>query len=160
MRHTVVVIALLLFLAACSGRSDKTESRSVSTSTSTSEGKKELPAKVQAGDISEHPGKQLYNQHCLPCHQADGNGVPGMFPPLTDPEWIDGDNERLISIVIHGLDEEIVVKGEHYNTIMAPLPHLSDREVMDVLNYVRSKFGTSGNDITIEEVRKVRDSGT
>jgi mono/diheme cytochrome c family protein len=156
MKHTVVVIASILFLAACSGRGDKSGSQSASTS----EVKRELPAKVQSADISDHPGKQLYNQHCLPCHQADGNGVPGMFPPLTDPDWIDGDNNRLISIVIHGLDEEIVVKGEHYNTIMAPLPYLSDREVTDVLNYVRRKFGTSLNEITLEEVRKLRDAGS
>jgi len=155
MRFTGIILVAALLVTAYSGKSDRTSTTSGSPSTP-----KEQPVLVQSEDLSGHPGKQLYNQHCLVCHQADGNGVPGMFPPLTDPEWIDGDNERLISIVIHGLDEEIEVKGEHYNTIMAPFPHLSDREVMDVLNYVRKRFGTSGNDITIEEVVKVRASGS
>lgn len=156
MRFTCIILTAAFLVTACSGKSDRTSTTTVSPSTPG----KEQPVAVQTEDISGHPGKKLYNQHCLACHQADGNGVPGMFPPLTDPDWTDGDNVRLIRVVIHGLDEDIVVKGETYNTIMAPLPYLSDREVMDVLNYVRKQFGKSVNEITIEEVRKVRESGS
>ncbi len=156
MRFSCVILIAAFLVTACSGRNDRTSGTAASP-INTGELQ---PVAVQSEDLSDHPGKQLYNQHCLACHQADGNGVPGMFPPLTDPDWIDGENERLISVVIHGLDEEIVVNGEKYNTIMVPMPHLSDREVMDVLNYVRREFGTSEKEITLEEVEKVRASGS
>ncbi|MDZ7726079.1 MAG: cytochrome c [Candidatus Campbellbacteria bacterium] len=140
---------------SCSGKSKKANARAVSPDSV----KKELSAVIPAADLSNHPGKQLYAKQCLPCHQADGSGVPGMFPPL-DKEWVDGDNETLISIVVHGMDGEIEVNGEIYNQIMAPLPHLSDQEVKDVLNYVRMEFGSSDNEISTAEVREVRNSGS
>jgi len=59
---------------------------------------------------------------------------------------------------VHGMDEEIEVNGEIYNTIMAPLPHLKDQEVADVLNYIRLKFGTSQEKISTEQVKTVRNS--
>ena len=157
MRYIIITIASLFLLAACSGKSNNANANTVSPDPV----KEELNAAVNPmPDLASHPGQVLYNRQCLPCHQADGNGVPGMFPPLTATEWVDGDNERLISVVIHGLNEEIEVKGEIYNTIMAPIPYLSDQEVMDVLNYVRKQFGTSGNEIAIGEVKKVRASGS
>lgn len=154
MRSIIITLFSLFLLAACSGKNNNANANTVSSDPVM----EELAAANLAADFSNHPGKAIYSRQCLPCHQADGNGVPGMFPPLTATEWVDGDNERLISVVIHGLNEEIEVKGEIYNTIMAPIPYLSDKEVMDVLNYVRKQFGTSENEITIGEVKKVRAS--
>lgn len=152
MRSIFIILVSFFLLAACSGKSNSTNANNVSP-----EPVKEEPAAANpASGLSGHPGKFIYNKQCLPCHQADGSGVPGMFPPLTATEWVDGNNERLISVVVHGLKGEIEVKGERYNAIMAPLPYLSDQEVMDVLNYVRKQFGTSENEITIREVKKVR----
>jgi mono/diheme cytochrome c family protein len=153
MKETILLFTLALFLFSCGGKSEQ----------STSAGTNALPQKAAvptaADDLANHPGERLYKQHCLVCHQADGNGVPGMFPPLHDTKWVNGDNETLISIVLHGMDEEIEVNGEIYNTIMAPLPHLSDQEVTDVLNYVRKRFGSVPADITVEQVAGVRAGG-
>jgi mono/diheme cytochrome c family protein len=156
MRSIIITLAALFLIAACSGKSNNLNANSVSPDPV----KQEAATMNPSADLSDHPGKVLYDKQCLPCHQADGNGVPGMFPPLTATEWVDGDNARLISVVVHGLSGEIEVKGELYNSIMAPLPYLSDKEVMDVLNYVRKQFGTSENEITLDEVRKVRASGS
>ena len=155
MKSVFLIIIATFLVISCSGKSEKANARTVSPDPV----KKELSAVIPAADLSNHPGKQLYAKQCLPCHQADGSGVPGMFPPL-DKKWVDGDNETLISIVVHGMDGEIEVNGEIYNQIMAPLPYLSDEQVKDVLNYVRKQFGTTENEITIEEVRKVRASGS
>ncbi|MEX0982486.1 MAG: cytochrome c [Bacteroidales bacterium] len=154
MKPKIITLVVIFLQASCSVKSDKANTRNVSPDPV----KEDLAVANPAGDLSSNPGKALYNQHCLPCHQANGKGVPGMFPPI-DKKWVDGDNETLISIVVHGMDKEIEVNGERYNQIMAPLPHLSDQEVKDVLNYVRMEFGTSNNEISTAEVREVRASG-
>jgi len=148
MLYAAIVSSVLL--SACGGKSTTDQQKNEAVA-------EKPPVIEQQTELSEHPGLPVYNQHCLPCHQADGNGVPGMFPPL-DKKWIDGDDAALISIVVHGMDEEIEVNGEIYNTIMAPLPHLKDQEVADVLNYIRLKFGTSQEKISTEQVKTVRNS--
>ncbi|MCF8226723.1 MAG: cytochrome c [Bacteroidales bacterium] len=152
MKANIILIPAILLLFSCAGKTEKgKENESVKVV-------KEPPVVEQQADLSDHPGQPLYTQHCLPCHQADGNGVPGMYPPIVETKWVNGDNKTLISIVVHGMDEEIEVNGEFYNTIMAPLPHLSDQQVSDVLNYVRRQFGSSTEKITPEEVKIVREN--
>jgi len=107
-------------------------------------------------NLSEHPGKIVYTRVCLPCHQADGSGVPGMHPPLAGSDLAQGDDDELIKIVLNGLRGEIEVKGEKYNGSMAPLSYLSDQEIADVLTYVRSNFGNSAPAIKPDEVASVR----
>lgn len=153
MKFLILLTFAFVQLLSCGGNSDKSNTTD----------KRPLPGKgavlEASDDLSSHPGEPLYKKHCLVCHQADGSGVPGMFPPLNGTEWVNGDNATLISIVLHGMDEKIEVNGEIYNSIMAPLPHLSDQEVTDVLNYVRKRFGSSPPDITVAEVAAVRSEG-
>lgn len=161
MRTFLLYLTILVLMGACSGGGDrggssretKDETPETAVSKAVTDTQK-APSTVE--DHSAHPGKALYAQHCLPCHQSDGNGVPGMFPPLTDRQWIDGDADTLIGIVIHGMDGEIEVNGETYNTVMAGLPYLSDREVADILNYVKKRFGSDGETITVKQVKTVR----
>jgi mono/diheme cytochrome c family protein len=97
-------------------------------------------------------GVKTYQQYCLACHQADGSGVPGMYPPLKATEWVDGDTERLIRIVLYGLAGPIEVDGEQYDQVMAASDFLSDEEVAAVLTYVRSEFGKNGSPVSPAEV--------
>lgn len=105
--------------------------------------------------LEDHPGLRVYKMSCLPCHQADGNGVPGMHPPLRETEWVSGDKDRLIRIVTEGMEGEITVDGEIYNTIMPPQLHLKPQQVADVLTFVRMSFGNEASEVTVEEVEKV-----
>ena len=102
-------------------------------------------------------GEEVYNKHCLACHQTDGSGNPGMYPPLDNTETVNGDKEKLISIVLNGLTGEIEVKGEIYNQIMVPHNFLSDQQIADLLTYVRNSFGNSSAMITEKEVARVRE---
>lgn len=103
-------------------------------------------------------GEKVYGQNCIACHQADGYGVPGVFPPLAQTEWVSGDNTRLISVVLNGLQGEITVNGEIYNNAMTAHNFLSDEEVAGVLTYVRQSFGNDSEPISVEEVAEVRAS--
>jgi mono/diheme cytochrome c family protein len=150
MKSIIIIISILLSLTACKGKSEKSSSKG-----STTEQSQDLKEAVTE-DLSTHPGFKVYNQQCLPCHQADGSGVPNMYPTLHNTDWINGDNATLINIVLNGLDTEIEVNGEYFKTSMAPLKHLNDQEVSDVLNYVRKKYGSDKTEITVEEVQSVR----
>jgi glucose/arabinose dehydrogenase len=124
-------------------------------------GEEEMAQEVSDGtEIQEviradHPGQKVYNVACLPCHQADGNGVPGMHPPLRETEWVNGDKERLIRIVLEGMEGEIEVKGETYHSVMAPVSHLNAQQVADVLTFIRNSFGNDATEVTTGEVEGV-----
>jgi len=114
---------------------------------------KEIPAEVM------QRGENVYKTYCLACHQANGTGNPGMFPPLDQTKKVLGNKDELIGIILHGLSGKIEVKGETYYQAMAPHKFLSDQQIADVLTYIRNSFGNSASMVTKEEVRKVRASG-
>lgn len=86
-------------------------------------------------------GAALYAQHCAVCHQKDGRGMTGAYPPLDGSEWISGSAEAPISIVLMGMEGPLSVKGESFNGQMPPLgTTLSDQQVAEILTYVRSSW--------------------
>ena len=106
----------------------------------------------------EDPGKAVYGQYCVACHQTDGKGMSGVFPPLTQTKWIEGDKTELISVILNGLQGAITVNGEEYNNVMPSHGFLSDEDIAAVLTYVRQSFGNSAGEITTAEVTQVRGS--
>jgi len=103
-------------------------------------------------------GKTVYDSYCLPCHMSNGMGAPSMNPPLAGTEYVLGDKERLIKVVLQGLNEPIEIKGEIYQNVMASHAFLSDQQIADVLTYVRQSFGNDASPVTKEEVSTVRSS--
>jgi mono/diheme cytochrome c family protein len=103
-----------------------------------------------------HPGKAVYDKHCMVCHQADGSGVPGMHPPLGPGSWVGRDPKELIAMMMKGLSGKIEVDGEVYNGFMPSQAHLSDQEMADVLSYIRSDFGNGFGPVDVDLVKKIR----
>ncbi len=103
-----------------------------------------------------HPGKIIYENNCLTCHQADGYGVPGMNPPLVGTDWVTGGKERIVHGILKGLTTPLEIDGETYHNPMPSHQHLTDKEIADVLSYVRSNFGNKASPVSAEEVKKVR----
>ncbi|NJM38663.1 MAG: cytochrome c [Akkermansiaceae bacterium] len=105
-------------------------------------------------------GGQLYSLHCSACHGNDGKGGPdGIFPPLANSEWVNGDAKRSILIVLYGLDGPINVAGKAYNlTKPAQGDHLTDDKIAQILTYVRSSWGNAESAVTVDEVKAARDS--
>ncbi len=100
-------------------------------------------------------GQTIYTQVCQACHQADGNGIPGAFPPLAESDWINGNVNQTIAAVVKGLQGQITVNGETYNGVM-PAQNLSDEEVANVLTYVYNNWGNDGSLVTPSQVASVR----
>jgi len=79
-----------------------------------------------------------------------------MYPPLADNKVVSGKKEPLISVMLDGLSGEIEVDGETYNGIMASYKNLSDKEISDILNYLRSNFDNSGQKISESDIKTLR----
>lgn len=100
-------------------------------------------------------GKSIFASTCLACHQAEGQGIEAIFPPLAKSDYLNNNKEKAIDAVLFGLKGEITVNGVKYNSIM-PSQSLSDQEVADVLNYVYNSWGNNKTIIKPEEVTKRR----
>ena len=105
--------------------------------------------------ISIERGKQLYFKHCFICHQINGEGVPGSFPPLAGSDFLMADKERSIRIVCEGISGPITVNGKHYESLMPPMT-MGDSDTADILSYVRNSWSNSGANVTPDEVTSVR----
>jgi cytochrome c553 len=103
-------------------------------------------------------GGQLYGLYCSACHGADGAGATGgQFPPLAGSEWVQGNAERSIQIVLHGLHEPIEVKGKTFNLEMPPQgAALTDDQIAAILTYVRASWNNKGSAVIAEQVKKAR----
>jgi mono/diheme cytochrome c family protein len=112
------------------------------------------PAATGSGD----PGERTYQTVCSACHQANGKGMPGAFPPLAGSEWVTADPETPIRIVIAGLSGPIKAAGADFNSMMPPPPGLDDEKIAHVLTYVRKSFGNSAGAVTKDQVAAVRAS--
>lgn len=96
---------------------------------------------------------------CGGCHQGNGMGIPGQFPPLAGSEWVTGGTERLVRVVQHGLVGAITVKGQGYNTpggMMGFGAAMSAGDLANVLTFVRNSWGNEATMITKEMVESVR----
>lgn len=102
------------------------------------------------------PGRMLYNQYCVSCHKPEGQGIAGTFPPLAGAEQVLGDKEALIRIVLKGMVGPLKVKGQLYNQQMPAFSFLSDRDLAEVLSFIRSDFGNTATAITQADVARVR----
>lgn len=103
-------------------------------------------------------GQKVYEDNCLSCHQADGAGVPHLNPPLTQTSYVIGDKDKLIKWVLQGSVEKVPIDGKTYTNNMPSQAGLKDKEIADVLTYIRNNFGNNASAITSAEVKAVRAS--
>jgi len=105
-------------------------------------------------------GRKIYDTYCSVCHQPTGQGLAGQFPPLTESEWVTTPGaDRLIRLVLDGIQGPITVKGQAYNNAMPPWKELlKDEEIAAVLSYIRSHkgWGNNASGVTSDQVKAVR----
>lgn len=100
--------------------------------------------------------EKIYNSYCISCHQADGKGDGNRFPPLNGSEWVNGNKERLINILLKGLEGPITVKGKSFEGVMPRHDFLSDADIAKVLTYIRLNFANNSGIIREAEVAAAR----
>ena len=101
-------------------------------------------------------GEKVYGEVCSACHQANGQGVPGAFPPLAGAGEFYGGPKKQAKIIVGGLSGEIEVLGTKYNSAMPPQGHLSDYDIAAVATYVRHSWGNNDGIVTPDDVKAVR----
>jgi mono/diheme cytochrome c family protein len=103
-------------------------------------------------------GKKIFAANCQTCHQANGLGVPGQYPPLAGSEFTIGGSRRPAMIVLKGLQGPVTVKGQKYGAaVMQPWEKtLTDQKIADVLTYERSEWGNNASPVTAEQIAALR----
>lgn len=143
---SVVGIALLTALFGCGGGAEtKTQAPVEAVKT-------EAPAQVAESPYAA--GEKIYKEKCIVCHQANGEGIPGAFPPLAQSDYLLADKVRAVAQALNGSSHEIVVNGKTYNAPMPPQVNTKE-EAVAVINYVLNSFGNNGGTVSLEEVKDV-----
>jgi len=132
-------------LASCGG-GQSTDNATAADTTKKVEATKEAPDMVL--------GESIYNTKCKVCHQADGKGIKGAFPPLAGSDYLLSDKVRAVAQALNGSHKEIVVNGEKFNGLM-PQQVNTKEEAVAVVNYVLNSFGNNGGTVTLDEVKDV-----
>ena len=115
---------------------------------------KETSNKTLAQQIEK--GKKVYQRTCIACHQVQGQGLEGAFPPLAKADYLNADVDRAIETVLKGHTGGITVNGKQYNSVMPPQP-LTSEQIADVLTYVYHNWENNKTTVSPERVKKVRD---
>ena len=117
-------------------------------------------AAYKAGTLTKEDqiaaGKVLFAGTCSTCHQPDGAGMEGVFPPLAKSDFLAKDPKRIASIMTHGLTGAVTVNGKDYNSVMPPMAQLTDDEVANIGTYVLNSWGNPGGQISRDDAKAAR----
>jgi nitrite reductase (NO-forming) len=101
-------------------------------------------------------GKALFAGTCSTCHQPNGEGMAGVFPPLAASSVLKASPKRIVDIMMHGLNGAITVNGKDYNSTMPAQTQLTDDEIANIGTFVLNSWGNPGGRISKEEVAERR----
>lgn len=150
----ILVTTLVVFGVVYIGTSELEASPVLGDGRTIEELRGRAPARASAVD-----GGATYAAACAGCHQPTGQGLPGVFPPLSGTPSVAGAESRLIGIVLHGVTGSLTVQGSVYNGMMPGFKaQLSDEEVAAVLTHIRSQWGNAAPPISAAQVQQVREA--
>ncbi len=146
----IILFALLLCLAFVTATTTaKTKEDAVHAAEVASANAPTLEQRISSGE-------KVFTAHCAACHQANGKGLPGAFPPLAGSDYIASDPMKAVHAVLNGLSGPITVNGTDYNAVMRNLAYLSDSDVAGVVTFVINSFGNKGGEINVAQVAAER----
>ncbi len=120
--------------------------------------------KMEALRASYPRGYRIFNTVCQTCHGKNGNGITSMAPPLNESEWVNGNKNALISIVLYGLTGPVPVHGKTYQApeINGDMPGIgasdefSNEDIAQLLTFLRSAWNNKAGKITATDILNVR----
>jgi nitrite reductase (NO-forming) len=154
MRKIVLVLISLftitIMVSSCGGSQQPAEQKEAAAVQPTGP-YADLPAEIQA---MMPRGEELYKTKCVACHQANGQGLENVFPPLANADYLLADKVRAVAQTLNGSKVDMVVNGKKYNQEM--LPQVDTKEdAVAVINYVLNNFGNKGGYVTMADVAGV-----
>jgi mono/diheme cytochrome c family protein len=154
-----MILALAATLPACSGSASSSASsdNAAAADASSAAPAAASAAPVAANGASANDGAGVYSTNCSSCHQSNGTGLPGAFPPLANNAVVTGDAKSLIHIVKFGLNGKIMVGTQAYNgTMPAWGQNLSDSQIASVITFVRSSWGNHASAVSAADVTSAK----
>ncbi len=150
---SALAIISLFFLSSCGGGAPK---EAETTDVETTEEVADL-SEVVSDEIPEEYalGKEIFDTKCVVCHLADGNGMPGAFPPIANSDYLLEDPIRGINQTLNGSHEEMVVNGATYNAPMTPQVDTKE-EALAVINYVLKYFNDTDIQLSMDDIAAVK----
>jgi len=122
--------------------------------------------KAPAAEVAEAPltpaqiGAKVYSQNCASCHQGNGGGSSGMYPPLAGSEWVLGSKARLTAILLKGLQGPVTVKGASYSAAVMPPweSSIAPDKLADLLTYLRgnTEWGNTAGPVSVDEINAAK----
>ncbi len=117
--------------------------------------KEKIPTAINGKASALPDGNTLYSNNCASCHQPNGEGLKGAFPPLKGSPVVLGDKlELFVTIIMQGYDP----RPEY--AVMPPVGttnNLSPEAVTAIINHEKTSWGNSAKTVTVDEVRKIID---
>ena len=101
-------------------------------------------------------GADLYKKNCAACHQPNGQGLEGAFPPLAKSDFIAANPMNVLETTVKGRQGKMVVNGKEYNNVMPAMSYLSDEELSHIIGYVLNSWGNPGGMVSPEQVADFR----
>jgi|HubBroStandDraft_6_1064221.scaffolds.fasta_scaffold1024668_2 mono/diheme cytochrome c family protein len=146
------LVAVSTMLAACSNSASSATNADNDAAASASTAPAATSAAAQDG-ASANDGAGVYSTNCSSCHQTNGAGLPGAFPPLANNAVVTGDPKNVIHIVKFGLNGKIEVGSQAYNgTMPAWGQNLSNGQIASVITFIRSSWGNHAGAVTAADV--------
>lgn len=107
-------------------------------------------------ELKYEKGAQVYNNLCIKCHQENGMGIPGVFPPLKGSDFLKkAAKKRLLDQALHGSSETLTVNGVQYSTPMPPQVNSVD-DAIEVVNYVLNAWGNNYGVATAADAKDLK----
>ena len=115
--------------------------------------------------VKKYPaGAAMFQSVCQPCHGADGNGIRALGPPLNNSNWVNGDKNKLMAIVLFGLTGPVKVGDKIYKApeIAGEMPAIgqskefTSEDIAQVLSFIRAAWSNKSGPVKAAEVDMVK----
>jgi mono/diheme cytochrome c family protein len=141
----VVSLALLVAAAGCAKSSNATSAAASAS------------AAAMKNPASASDGATVYLTDCSSCHQTNGQGVSGAFPPLAGNAVVTGNPVAVIAIVKNGLEGRVTVNNAAYSGIMPSWKgQISDDQIAAVISYIRSSWANHAGGVSVAQVGSIK----
>ncbi|HQW82345.1 MAG TPA: cytochrome c, partial [Pseudomonadota bacterium] len=124
-----------------------------------------LSGAVVADDVSNEripkqgldAGKASFLANCAACHQPEGTGMAGAFPPLAGSDYLTKNTKAsVVASILKGISGEITVNGNKFNGVMPAMSHLTDADVANIVTFIYASWGNPGGEVSTKDVAKAR----
>lgn len=163
-KKCLITLFVLAFFLACDSNTgtdtadQSNQSENVEPDNMQSETQPAASSKTTDIDAMMKKGEQIYKEKCMVCHQENGEGLIGTFPPLAKSDYLMADKERAIQQTLTGSSQLITVNGIKYPGGVMPPQQLDDEQTSCVITYVMNSWGNDGGLVTIDEVVIAKES--